>query len=140
MAAMIRTYAELSELSTFEERFNYLNLSGKVGEETFGFDRVFNQKFYTSYEWHRIRDFVINRDLGRDLGIDGYDIIDGIFIHHMNPITINDIEKRTEILLNPNYLITTSFATHNAIHYGDLKQAVRKPIERTKYDTCPWKH
>ena len=140
MAVMIRTYAELSELSTFEERFNYLHLSGKVGEETFGFDRIFNQKFYTSYEWRRIRSFVISRDLGCDLGVDGYEIQNGIFIHHMNPITLDDIEKRTEILLNPNYLICTSFETHNAIHYGDLKQAVRKPIERTKNDTCPWKH
>lgn len=140
MAVMIRTYDELSELSTFEERFNYLQLSGKVGAETFGYDRIFNQKFYTSYEWKRIRNFVISRDLGCDLGIDGYEIQNGIFIHHMNPITLDDIEKRTEILLNPNYLICTSFETHNAIHYGDLKQAIRKPIERIKNDTCPWKH
>lgn len=141
MAAVIKTYFELSELSTFEERFNYLKLSGKVGAETFGYDRIFNQKFYTSYEWKRIRNYVISRDLGCDLGIDGYDIrYDGIFIHHMNPITLGDIEKRTEILLNPNYLITTSFVTHNAIHYGDVSQAVRKPIERFKNDTCPWRH
>lgn len=140
MAAMIRTYSELSELSTFEERFNYLHLSGKVGEETFGFDRIFNQKFYTSYEWHRIRNFVISRDLGCDLGVDGCEIQNSIFIHHMNPITLDDIENRTEILLNPNFLITTSFTTHNAIHYGNIDRALRKPIERVKNDTCPWRH
>lgn len=140
MAVIIRIYTELSELPTFEERFEYLKLSGKVGAETFGFDRIFNQKFYSSYEWKRIRNFVISRDLGCDLGVDGYEIQNGIFIHHMNPITLDDIEKRTEILLNPNYLICTSFETHNAIHYGDVSQAVRKPIERTPNDTCPWKH
>ena len=122
MAAIIRTYSELSRLSTFEERFDYLNLSGKVGAETFGFDRVFNQKFYGSIEWKRIRDFVISRDLGCDLGVVGYDIIGKLYIHHMNPISISDIKERTKYLLDPEFLITMSFQTHNAIHYGDKSQ------------------
>ena len=139
MAAIIRTYSELSRLSTFEERFDYLNLSGKVGVETFGFDRVFNQKFYGSIEWKRIRDFIISRDLGCDLGVVGYDIIGKLYIHHMNPISISDIKEKTAYLLDPEFLITTSFQTHNAIHYGDKSQVDRKPIERTFNDTCPWK-
>lgn len=140
MAVMIRAYSELCELSTFEERFNYLVLFGTVGVETFGYDRIFNQKFYNSPEWKRIRNFVISRDLGCDLGVEGYDIQSGIIIHHMNPITINDIKMHTDILLDPEFLITTSLSTHNAIHYGDASQAVRKPIERVPNDTCPWKH
>lgn len=139
MAALIRTYSELITLPTFEERFDYLNLSGKVGAETFGFDRVFNQKFYCSTEWAKMRDYVISRDLGCDLGVVGYDIIGMIFIHHMNPISISDIKERTKYLLDPEFLITTSFQTHNAIHYGDKSQVDRKPIERKPNDTCPWK-
>lgn len=139
MAALIRTYSELITLPTFEKRFDYLNLSGKVGTETFGFDRVFNQKFYCSMEWTKMRDYIINRDLGCDLGVVGYDIIGKIFIHHMNPISISDIKERTKYLLDPEFLITTSFQTHNAIHYGDKSQVNRKPIERKPNDTCPWK-
>lgn len=139
MATLIRTYSELTTLPTFEERFDYLNLSGKVGVETFGFDRVFNQKFYCSVEWTKMRDYVINRDLGCDLGVVGYDIIGKIFIHHMNPISISDIKERTKYLLDPEFLITMSFQTHNAIHYGDKSQVDRKPIERKPNDTCPWK-
>ena len=139
MAALIRTYSELTTLPTFEERFDYLNLSGKVGAETFGFDRVFNQKFYCSAEWTKMRDYIINRDLGCDLGVVGYDIIGKIFIHHMNPISISDIKERTKYLLDPEFLITMSFQTHNAIHYGDKSQVDRKPIERKPNDTCPWK-
>lgn len=139
MAALIRTYSELITLPTFEERFDYLNLSGKVGAETFGFDRVFNQKFYCSMEWTKMRDYIIDRDLGCDLGVVGYDIIGKIFIHHMNPISISDIKERTKYLLDPEFLITTSFQTHNAIHYGDKSQVDRKPIERKPNDTCPWK-
>lgn len=140
MAAKIRTYSEMCELTTFEERFDYLSLSGKVGVETFGYDRIFNQKFYNSAEWKRIRNFVISRDLGCDLGVEGYDIQSGIIIHHMNPITLADINDRADILLNTEFLITTSMITHNAIHYGDASQAVRKLTERSPNDTCPWKH
>lgn len=137
---MIRTYTELSKLKTFEERFEYLKLGGEVGKETFGFDRIFNQRFYTSIEWQSIRDRVIVRDNGCDLGVDGFDILgQKIFVHHMNPVLLYDIEQKTEILLNPEYLITTTFQTHNAIHYGDANQLLRSPIERSKNDTCPWK-
>ena len=136
---MIRTYSELSSIKTFNERFEYLKLGGFVGEETFGFDRYINQKFYQSYEWKRVRREVIIRDNGCDLGVDGYEINKGIIIHHMNPITKDDITNITEYLLNPEYLITTMFMTHNAIHYGDISLIQSVPIERAKNDTCPWK-
>lgn len=137
---MLRTYTELSKLKTFEERFEYLRLNGRVGKETFGFDRIFNQVFYKSDEWLAVRDFVIVRDNGCDLGVEGYDINgQRILIHHMNPISLEDIEKRTEILMNPEYLITTIHNTHQAIHYGDENLLIRLPRERTKNDTCPWK-
>jgi hypothetical protein len=135
-----KTYSELRLLDTFDERFEYLKLVGKVGAETFGYDRIFNQRFYSSYEWLQVRNMVIARDLGCDLGIEGYKLDRGIVIHHMNPIDINDIRKCTEILLNPEFLITTSHATHNAIHYGNSNVLRNKPIERTRNDTCPWKH
>lgn len=136
----IKTYSELIALPTFEERFEYLRLDGSVGEQTFGFDRYINQLFYQSYEWKKIRDFVIIRDNGCDLGMDGYDISGKILIHHMNPITAKDIQTRSEFLLNPDYLISTTHITHNAIHYGDERLLAKGPIERTKYDTCPWRH
>lgn len=137
---MLRTYTELSKLKTFEERFEYLRLNGRVGKETFGFDRIFNQVFYKSDEWLAVRDFVIVRDNGCDLGVEGYDINgQRILIHHMNPISLEDIEKRTEILMNPEYLITTIHNTHQAIHYGDENLLIKLPKERTKNDTCPWK-
>nr|DAM43248.1 MAG TPA: HNH endonuclease bacteriophage, HNH Endonuclease, DNA.52A [Caudoviricetes sp.] len=136
---MIRTYSELSSIKTFNERFEYLKLGGFVGEETFGFDRYINQKFYQSYEWKRVRREVIIRDNGCDLGVDGYEINKGIIIHHMNPITKDDIANITEYLLNPEYLITTMLMTHNAIHYGDVSLIQSIPIERAKNDTCPWK-
>ena len=136
----IRTYSELATLPTFEERFEYLRLDGSVGEQTFGFDRYINQIFYQSYEWKKIRDFVIIRDNGCDLGIDGYEIRGKILIHHMNPITAKDIETRSEFLLNPEYLISTTHITHNAIHYGDERLLPKGPVERKKYDTCPWRH
>lgn len=136
----IRTYSELIRLPTFEERFEYLKLGGKVGKDTFGFDRIFNQKFYTSKEWKRVRDFVIIRDNGCDLAHEDHIIYGSkILIHHMNPITLEDIENNTDILLNPEYLITTIHNTHNAIHYGDANLLPKDPIERTKNDTCPWK-
>lgn len=138
---MIRTFNELRSLKTFEERFNYLQLHGKVGLDTFGFDRIFNQMFYRSKEWKRMRDEIIIRDFGRDLGIEGREILCGkIVIHHMNPISIKDIEESTEFLLNPNYLITTTPNTHRAIHYGDKSLLALDPVERRPNDTCPWKH
>lgn len=136
----IRTYTELSRLKTFEERFRYLQLKGAVGKDTFGFDRIFNQRFYTSQEWRAVRDFVIVRDYGCDLGVEDYEIRgQNVIIHHMNPITLSDIEHSTDILLDPEYLITTTHNTHNAIHYGDENLLVKAPIERRANDTCPWK-
>lgn len=136
----VRTYSELSKLTTFKERFNYLRLDGQVGKDTFGFDRIFNQKFYTSKEWRYIRDLVIVRDNGCDLGIEGYEIVgQNLIIHHINPISLEDIESKSDILLNPEYLITTTHNTHNAIHYGDDKLLITGPIQRSKNDTCPWK-
>ena len=136
---MIKTYTELSKLKTFDERFRYLKLNGSVGKETFGFDRYINQIFYKSKEWKAVRDFVIIRDGGFDLGIDGYDIYGKIFIHHINPINISDIEQQSEYLLNPEYLIATTQQTHNAIHYGDETLINNKPITRSRNDTCPWR-
>ena len=136
----IKTYSELITLPTFEERYRYLRLGGRVGEETFGFDRYLNQLFYKSKEWLRVRDFVIVRDTGCDLGIPGREIHDRILIHHMNPITIDDIVTRSDFLLNPEYLITTVKITHDAIHYGDEGLLITVPRERSKNDTCPWKH
>ena len=136
----IKTYSELILLPTFEERFKYLKLNGRVCDDTFGFDRYINQKFYRSAEWKRIRDYIIIRDNGCDLAVDGYEIHGRILIHHMNPITISDIKFSTEYLMNPDYLICVTHNTHNAIHYGDEKQIITGPIVRTKNDTCPWKH
>lgn len=135
----IRTYSELIALPTFEERFNYLKLSASVGKETFGFDRYLNQNFYRSQEWKRIRDLVIIRDNGCDLGIEERPISGRILIHHMNPISAKDIQCMTDFLLDPEYLISTVHATHNAIHYGDESLLLLNPVERTKNDTCPWK-
>ena len=136
----IRTYSELITLPTFEERFKYLQLNGQVGESTFGFDRYMNQVFYRSQKWKSIRDFVIIRDCGCDLGVEGYDIHGKIIIHHMNPFSMRDIETESDFLLNPDFLICTTHNTHNAIHYGDENLLVTAPIERTKNDTCPWRH
>lgn len=136
---MIRTYTELSKLQSFKERYQYLQLNGFVGLDTFGYDRYLNQDFYRSKEWKSIRDQVIIRDNGCDLGVEGYEIHGRIYIHHMNPILIADIEDRTEFLLNPEYLITTTHNTHNAIHYGDESLLILPPVERTPNDTCPWK-
>lgn len=136
----IRTYTELSKLKTFEERFEYLRLNGRVGKETFGFDRIFNQRFYKSIEWKRVRDLVIIRDNGCDLGAYGHEIYGQRFlIHHMNPFSLEDLERRADILLDPEYLITTIHSTHNAIHYGDVNLISRSPVERSANDTCPWK-
>ena len=135
----IRTYSELSKLKTFKERFTYLRLNGFVGKETFGFDRYINQVFYKSAKWRSIRDFVIVRDNGCDLGIEGREIYGKIIIHHMNPITIQDIEQESDFLLDPEFLISTVHETHNAIHYGDENLLILAPIERKTNDTCPWR-
>jgi len=139
---IIRTYSELITLETFEERFLYLKLDGSIGEDTFGFDRYLNQLFYRSPEWKQVRNFVITRDMGCDLAIPDHEIINQqILIHHMNPLTKEDIINKSDYLLNPEYLICTTKKTHNAIHYGDeriLDQIV--PIVRTKNDQCPWRH
>ena len=136
----IKRYSELTLLPTFEERYKYLQLNGVIGDETFGFDRYINQMFYRSQEWKQVRDYVIVRDNGCDLGIEGHEIRGKILIHHMNPIGIKDIQQVNKFLLDPEYLITTMLSTHNAIHYGDESLLVKDPIERSKNDTCPWKH
>lgn len=136
---IIRTYSELITLPTFEDRFNYLKLDGIVGQDTFGFDRYLNQIFYKSPEWKEIRDYVIVRDNGCDLGIEGREIHSRILIHHMNPISKEDILSRSRYLLDPEYLICTIKNTHDAIHYSDEKLLIKNPIERTRNDTCPWK-
>ena len=137
----IRTYSELITIPTFEERFRYLKLGGRVGEETFGFDRYLNQIFYTSNEWRDIRNHVIVRDHGCDLAMLDREIPDGvkILVHHMNPITVDDILKRSEYLLDPEFLISTIKNTHDAIHYGDERLLILAPIERRPNDTCPWR-
>lgn len=136
----IRTYSELITLPTFEERYRYLRLDGRVGADTFGFDRYLNQQLYRSSKWHSTRDFVIVRDNGCDLGVEGYEIKGHrILVHHMNPITIDDIIKESDFLFDPEFLITTVHTTHNAIHYGDERLLLTTPIARSRNDTCPWK-
>lgn len=134
----IRTYSELQGYQSFEDRFHYLSLKGRVGELTFGFDRWLNQLFYNSNEWKTIRNEVIVRDGGCDLGVSGFDIHSGLLVHHMNPITIKDIENGEDWILDPEFLITTSHQTHNAIHYGDETLLPRGPIVRKAGDTLLW--
>ena len=134
-----RSYHELKQYDTFLDRYNYLKLSGRVGEETFGFERYLNQILYRSRKWRRARDEVIIRDNGCDLGVDGYDIIDKIIVHHMNPISVDDIENDSDYIYDPEYLICVSKRTHDAIHYGDQSLLPAVPIERRRNDTCPWK-
>lgn len=137
---IIRTYSELITLPTFEERYRYLKLDGVVGAETFGFDRYLNQKFYQQdKEWLALRDYVIIRDNGCDLGIEGREIMGKIIVHHMNPITKDDIIRRTKYLLDPEYVICTVKNTHDAIHYGDENLLIKAPITRRPNDTCLWK-
>lgn len=136
----IKTYSELILLPTFEERLDYLILQGVVGEETFGFDRWLNQIFYTTKEWRKLRRQVILRDKGCDLGVKDCEIQGNIYVHHINPITKQDILERSEFLLNPEYLISTSYNTHQAITYGNRNLALaRRFVERFENDTCPWK-
>ncbi len=134
----IKTYSELITFKTFHERFEYLALYGKVGHSTFGADRYLNQNFYRSREWRRVRNEVIIRDGGCDLGIPGLDIYDKIYVHHMNPVTVEDIYDNYELLVNPEFLICTSFNTHQAITFGDKNNIFRLPSERRKGDTKLW--
>lgn len=136
---MRRTVTELFRLKTFEDRYEYLKLGGSVGADTFGFDRYLNQRFYRSREWKSVRNEVIIRDNGCDLGIDDREILDRIIIHHMNPMASSDLEDYNPDVLNPEYLITTTHVTHNAIHYGDRQLLVTLPPERKPNDTIPWR-
>ena len=133
-----RSYSELKRIETFIERFQYLELRGVLGESTFGFDRWVNQRFYKSQEWKSIRDQVIVRDDGCDLGVPGYEIHSGLLVHHMNPLSLKDLADGEDWILDPEFLITTSLKTHNAIHYGDVSQLPRGPVERKTGDTTLW--
>ena len=136
----IRTYSELITIPTFEERFEYLQLKGSVGKDTFGYDRYLNQVLYRSPEWKRLRNQIIIRDCGCDLACEGYDIHRKVLIHHLNPITVEDVLTRSRKVFDPDNLVCVSHNTHNAIHYGDVDLLVTGPIIRTKNDTCPWRH
>ena len=135
---IVRTYSELRALSSFEDRLDYLKLRGSVSDRTFGSERYLNQRFYTSKEWHDARTRVIARDFGMDLGVEGYEIYDNIVIHHMNPMTLRDLEEGDPAILEPEFLICTSLATHNAIHFGTARNFTRLPIERRRGDTKLW--
>lgn len=135
---MTRSYSELERITTFDERFAYLMLDGVVGKDTFGFDRHVNQNFYSSRDWKRARNYVITRDFGCDLGIPGFEIFKDLFVHHMNPISLNDIVHGEYWIIDPEFLITTSRQTHLAIHYGDSEGIPRGPIVRTHGDTTLW--
>ena len=139
MSIIIKSYSELIALPTFIERYRYLQLGGRVGEETFGFDRWLNQKFYKDPEWLSVRDKVIIRDNGCDLGMEGHEIYGKILVHHINPITKEDILRRSRTLFDPENLICTIKNTHDAIHYGDESLLIIAPTIRTRNDTCPWK-
>lgn len=140
MSMNIKCYSELIKMPTFEERFEYCKLDGTVGKETFGFDRYLNQQFYTSYEYRKFRREIILRDMGCDLGVDGFPIGGLIILHHINPISPDDIlDRNVRVLLDPENSICVSHRTHNAIHYGDISLIQTAPIERTKNDTCPWR-
>ena len=139
MATILKTYTDLIKLPTFEERFQYLELGGAVGADTFGFDRYLNQRFYTSQIWQRVKREVIIRDNGCDLGMEGYTIFGRVIVHHMNPITVEDVVKQTDALLNPEFLICVSHITHNAIHYGSEELLPKGPADRKPNDTCPWR-
>ena len=139
MPRRIKTYTELITYPSFKERFEYLKETGQIGKDTFGYDRYLNQKFYNSVLWHRIRDKIILRDYGNDLGLDGYPIYGRICIHHLNPISIDDLINQTPFLIDPEYLICTSYNTHEAIHFGDIDLLPKDaPTVRTKYDTNLW--
>lgn len=135
----IKTYSELITIPTYEERFEYLRCNSAVGKETFGFDRYLNQVLYNSMDWKRLRRQIIIRDNGCDLAFEGYAIYGKIIIHHINPISLDDIMKERSIVFDPENLVCVSFSTHNAIHYGDASLLSTGPIERTPNDTCPWR-
>ena len=135
----IRTYSELIQIPTFEDRYAYLRIGGIVGEDTFGIERHLNQSFYRSPEWRKVRREVIVRDNGCDLAMSGYQIYDHIIIHHLTPITLEDLEEGSDLILDPNNLVCVSDRTHNAIHFGDKSLLPQTPIERRPGDTCPWK-
>ena len=137
--SLLRSYSELKRLRTFDERFEYLRIGSFVGDPTFGFERYMNQMLYNSSKWRRLRNEIIIRDNGCDLGVDGYEIPDKIIVHHMNPMTIDDLKELSDDVFNPEYLICVSHNTHNAIHYGDKNLLIRLPEERRPGDTCPWK-
>lgn len=134
-----KCYTELSKLTTFNERFNYLKLDGIVGEETFGYDRILNQLLYKSKKWKKVRDEVLIRDNGGDLGLEDYPINGRAIIHHMNPITVEDVLNDKPEIFDPEYLITVSNSTHNAIHFSNENNLQKDPIERTQNDTCLWR-
>ena len=136
---MIRCYSDLIQLNSFLDRYNYLKLKGQVGIDTFGLDRYLNQNLYRSSKWRRTRDKVLIRDNAYDLGIEDYQIFDKVIVHHMNPLTLEDIENDIDEIYDPEFLICCSFNTHNAIHYGDERLLPKLPIERRPGDTCPWK-
>ena len=136
---MIKRYSELIRYDTFIDRYHYLNLVGQVGIETFGLDRYLKQTLYRSSRWRRTRNQVILRDNGCDLGMEGFDIADRIIVHHINPLTVQDIEEDVDEIYDPEFLICCSFDTHNAIHYGDERLLPQLPVERRPGDTCPWK-
>ena len=135
----IKTYSELIALQTYEERFDYLQLNGVVGKETFGYDRYLHQILYRTAEWKRFRRDMILRDNGCDLGCEGYEIFGNILVHHINPITVEDVVNRNPCIFDPNNVICTSLNTHNAIHYGDETNLITEPVVRKPNDTCPWK-
>ena len=134
-----RSYSAMRRLGTFEERFDYLKLEGRVGEETFGYDRYINQMLYKSSRWLRLKDKIIIRDNGCDLGIEGREIHGPVTIHHINPITVEDILNENPMVFDPDNLVCVSLMTHNAIHYSDDSILIKDPIARSEYDTCPWK-
>lgn len=138
MTLSLRNYYEFKQFYTFDERFDYLKLKGDVGAPTFGYDRYLNQRFYTSSEWRNVRQFVIARDLGCDLGVKGFEIYDKIIIHHMNPMTVDEISEGHSKILDPDFLITTTHKTHNAIHYGDRELLIPKVVPRAPGDTALW--
>lgn len=135
----IKNYSELIKFDSFADRFKYLQLNGYVGEDTFGFDRYVNQDFYRSVKWKRVRDYVITRDLGRDLGVEGFEIFDRPIVHHMNPITLDDLTNLSDLVIDPEFLITVSHKTHNDIHYGNCPYTDKLPKERLPGDTCLWR-
>ena len=139
MTTTTKSYSELITIPTFIERFHYLKIGGRVGQDTFGHDRYLNQILYRSSEWRRFRRDIILRDNGMDLACDGYEIVGSILIHHIDPITVDDVIRRDPKIFDPENVVSTWLRTHNAIHYGDESLLYSDPIERAPNDTCPWR-